>query len=427
MSHNPAKLAYIASLIREAVDVNEVNEIWFSHLHEVRGTRLIYASAQPVGIVLPTSTWGMKSLTDAYPRCLYSTDNLYFMDDEIIRQYESLDKVPVSADVSIMLDSNVAGEIKRFVMNANPSNPDSLVVMDFLAGENNNFSYHQYALENARNYFMKQGHASYVRETLFYIKWFDYLDNYKSNKSKEPSIDKFSLWKEADTELFKLYGTARRRESIKGYLRMHYLIYLVLLKIVEIEFAPVKKHFDKKLEMLLDFMHEELHRIFLRELLLAVRYFKKRSEVSFMSKINKGCRSPLERLSNIAWDMMLFRVMEKFATVKTSVGFFVPYFISFDEATRELFDTYRLKGLIAYGPEGKFVSIQQSDYTKVVLDAVEDSVTRGKLSRYFEQNAIEARDQLVSRRLDSPSRQFVRQLEQKVWRECLNSPEASIS
>ncbi|HWS99375.1 MAG TPA: hypothetical protein VN256_03810 [Pyrinomonadaceae bacterium] len=270
---------------------------------------------------------------------------------------------------------------------------------------------------------MKPGHANYVRETLFYIKWFDYLDNYKSIKSKKPSIDEVSLWNEADKELFKLYATDQRKESIKIFLRMHYLIYLVFLKIVEIEFAPVKNHFDKKLEMLLDFMHEQLHRIFLRELLLAARYFKKRSDVSFMSKINKGCHRPLKKLSNIAWDMMLFRVVEKYATVKTAGGFFIPYFISFDRATQELFDTYRVKGLIAYGSEGKFISILQSDYTKVVLDEVEDSITRKKLSAYFEQSVIEIRDQLVSRRLDSPSRQFVKQLEQKVWRECLKSPE----
>ncbi|HWS99374.1 MAG TPA: hypothetical protein VN256_03805 [Pyrinomonadaceae bacterium] len=142
MPHNAAKLAYIANLIRDAVDVNEVDAIWFSHLHEVNGARLIYASPQPAGIVLPTSTWTIKSLTDAYPRCLYSTDNLYFIDDEIIRQFKSHNKVPVSADLSIMLDSNVAGEIKRFVTGGNPSNQDSHIVMDFLASENINFSYY---------------------------------------------------------------------------------------------------------------------------------------------------------------------------------------------------------------------------------------------------------------------------------------------
>jgi hypothetical protein len=311
-----------------------------------------------------------------------------------------------------MLDSNVAGEIKTFITDGSPSNPDSPIVMDFLASEHINFSYHQYALENARNYYVKPGHA-----------WFDHLDKYKSIKSKSPGVDEISLWHEADKELFALYGTNQRRTSIKSYLRMHYLIYLVLLKIVEIEFAPFKEPFDKKLEMLLNFMHERLHRIFLRELLLAARYFKKRGDVSFMNKINRKCNRPLEKLSNIAWDMMLFRIMEKFATVKTLGGFFVPYFISFDIATRKLFDTYRVKGLIAYGSEGKFVSIPQSNYTKVVLDEVEDSVTRKKLGTYFEESAIEARNQLVSRRLDSPSRKFVRYLEQKVWKECLNSPD----
>lgn len=424
MNFNTERLGYIATLLRDAADINEVNDIWFRNFSDTRGAKLIYASPTPVGIVLPSSKWKIKSRTKAYPRCLYSTDNLYLLDDEIISRSAFSDNVPVSVDPSIMLDSNVAGEIQRFILGKTPSNEDSLAIMDFLATERVNVSYHQYAYENARNFYMKPGHANFVRETLFYIKWLDYLntESYIKTNERKPQLDHTALWREADKKLFELYGTARRK-SIRSFLRIHYLTYLVLLKVVEIEFAPGKRSFDVKLEMLLDFMHEEMHRVPLRELLMAARYFKKRSAVSFMNKINKGCHSPLEKLSNIAWDMMLFRIMEKFATVKTPGGFFVPYFISFDGPTQALFDTYRLKGLIVYGDEGGFINIPQEDDVKKILDSVEDEDRRARLRRYFDQDVRRHRGQFIARGQDAPSRQFVRQLERRVWRECLDSPE----
>jgi hypothetical protein len=425
MDFNTERLGYVATLLRDAADVNEVNEIWYGNYSDTRGAKLIYASPSPVGIVLPSSKWKIKALTEAYPRCLYSTDNLYLIDDEIIGRSALSGNVPVSVDPSIMLDSNVAGEVRRFILKETPSGDERFAIMDFLAGEHVNISYHQYAFENARNFYMKQGHANFVRETLFYIQWLDHIntESYAKTKDKKPELNKPALWREADKKTLEIYGGGRRG-SIKSFLRLHYLTYVVLLKVVEIEFAPGRKRpFEVKLEMLLDFMHEEMHRISLRELLMAARYFKKRDEVSFMEKINHRCRNPLEKLSNIAWDMMLFRTMEKFATVKTPGGFFIPYFISFDEPTRDLFDTYRLKGLIVYGDEGGFINIPQEDDVQKLLNSVEDEDKRARLRRYFDPDVRKLRSHFVARGQDSPTRQLVRRLERKVWRECLESPE----
>lgn len=426
MVPDPETLTYVAALLRDAADIDEVNSIWFGHLRELRGCRLIYASPVPVGLVLPSSRWRIKSLTAAHPRCLYSTEYLYFLDDDVIGQSRrtAFDKVPVLADTSIMLDSNVAGEVRKFVRDLAPTSADTAAVMDFLAGEHPNLCYFQYTYENARNFYMKPGHAKYVRETFYYLQWLDHIDkgDYVKTNDKTPRRDNASLWRAADAKVSELYGRPERRETIRGFLRLHYLIYVTLLKIVEIEFDPVERSFEEKLEALLDFMEEHLNRILLRELLMAVRYFKRRGDVSFMNKINVGCGTPLDRLSNIAWDMMLFRTMEKLATLKPAGAFFIPYFVTFDGPTRDLFDTYRLKGLIAYGEAGQFVNIPQSDSIKALLDSVADEARREKLSGYFHLPGVGKRQKSVSRGLDSPPRSLVRQLERRVCRDCLKSP-----
>jgi hypothetical protein len=422
MAPNPETLAYVATLLRDAADIDEVNSIWFSHLRELRGCRLIYASPTPVGLILPSNRWPIKSRTAAYPRCLYSTEYLYFLDEDVIGRSRrtASDKVPVLADTSIMLDSNVAGEVGRFVRNLSPTNADTDAVMDFLAGEHPNLCYLQYTYENARNFYMKPGHARYVWETFYHLQWLDHIDkeSYAKTKDKTPWVDKASLRRAAEAKVLELYGSPERRETIKGLLRLHYLIYIALLKIVEIEFDPASRSLEEKLEALLDFMEERLNRIMLRELLMASRYFKKRSDVSFMNKINVGCGSPLDKLSNIAWDMMLFRTMEKLATLKTGGAFFVPYFVTFDGPTRDLYETYRLKGLIAYG-DNQFVNIPQSDAISALLDDVADEAGRERLSRYFHPAGVRKRQQFVTRGLDSPPRSFVRQLERKVCRDHL--------
>jgi hypothetical protein len=426
MAPNPDTLAYIAALLRDATDINEVNDIWFSHLHELHGCRLIYASPSPVGLVLPSTRWRIKSLTDAHPRCLYSTEYLYFLDADVIDRSRrtALDKVPVLADMSIMLDSNVAGEVRKFVLDLPPTSADTAAVMDFLAGEHPNLCYFQYTYENARNFFMKPGHARYVWETFYHLQRLDHIDkeNYVRAGDKTPRLDEASLRRAANTKVSELYGRPERRETIRGFLRLHYLIYVTLLKIVEIEFDPASRSFEQKLEALLDFMEEHMNRILLRELLMAVRYFKKRGDVSFMKKINVECVTPLDRLSNIAWDLMLFRTMEKLATLKPGGAFFIPYFVTFDGPTRDLFDSYRLKGLIAYGEPGQFVNIPQSDSIKALLDTVTDEARREKLSAYFQLPGVRKRDKLVKRGLDSPPRPFVRQLERRVCRDILKSP-----
>jgi hypothetical protein len=109
--------------------------------------------------------------------------------------------------------------------------------------------------------------------------------------------------------------------------------------------------------------------------------------------------------------------------VKTPGGFFIPYFISFDVPTRELFDTYRLKGLIVYGDEGGFINIPQENDVEKILCGVEDEDRRAKLRWYFDPDVRRLRGHFIARGQDSPTRQFVRQLERKVWRECLGSPE----
>lgn len=425
MSPNPETLACVAALLMDAADIDQVNAVWYSRLRELRGCRLIYTSPVPVGLVLPSARWRIKSLTDAYPRSLFTTDYLYFLDDDVISRGRrtASDKVAVLSDMTIMLDSNVAGEVRKFVRGLPPTNADSAAVMDFLAGEHPNLCYLQYTYENARNFYMKPAHAKYVRETLYYLQWLDHIDkrNYVSSGDKTPRLDDASLRRAADAKVSELYGPPQRREGIKRFLRLHYLIYVVLLKIVEIEFDPVGMSFEEKLEALLDFMDRYMNRIMLRELLMAACYFKSRGDVGFMNKINVGCGAPLAKLSNIAWDMMLFRTMEKLATLKTDDAFFVPYFVSFDRPTRELFDTYRLKGMIVYG-EGQFVIIPQTDAVKTLLDGVADGARREKLIGYFHPDGASKRCRFVARGLDSPPRSFVRQLERRVCSDCLKSP-----
>ena len=329
------KLSYIAHQLQEATSVQDATDIWCRYPDIVDGADLVFAATEPTGFILPSSRWGIKSHTDSYPRCLYYTDNLYFLNNEIVINTYLQKGTEIKCDLTIMWDSNVAGEIKHFIIGKRPLKNNVKAVLDFLIREKINFTNHHYIFENARRYFNKPCHAKYVYETFYYIQYFDYLDKslYLTDGTRKAIIDEHQLLAEAGKLINETYGSLDYRPFLRDFLNFHYLTYLAILKIVEIEFGYPKKRFETKLEMLLDFMHSKLHRILQRELILAVSYFKDRNSVGFMHKINVGCETPLERISNIAWDIMLFRAIEKFATVTTKDGKLIPYFISFDAAS----------------------------------------------------------------------------------------------
>jgi hypothetical protein len=372
--------------IQKARDTQEVTEIWHRFLIYLRNSKLIYSHPEECDTVMPSKSWPRNFPRGGFLRPLFAYDNLYFLDERIVEDQIFRRESSLNIDITVEFDTNVASYVEAFVENKATTNSDIVKeVLDFvLTTKEVNFGYNFYALENARGFFDGRQIPS-IRRNLKAIMKLDYMDRERYQKSGEIrlNIEDNELEVKTDEKLHALYDWPYREGLEAEFIPINEMLYLLLLKIVEIEHRDKGRRLDRKMEELYEFMHFDLKTLFVREAIIALNYFKNRSSLTFFGKINPKHKEKeqelLKELRGMSWDLMLFRVMERIATMPGQGDFLIPYFLSFDKKMVQLFDLFPLKAILAYDAGTQMIPL----WATPPLDELQKEIKIEKVKDYF--------------------------------------------
>lgn len=381
-------LSFIGTEIQQARGYHEVTAIWHRYLAHLQKCRLIYSHQEESDIVLPSKHWPRNFPKGGFLRPLFAHDNLYFLSQRIAEEQWLGIVSPIKMDSTVEFDTNMASYVEGFVEGRQNSNTAKVrEVLDFvIMGDRVNFGYNFYALENALGYYDGSRVPS-IRRNLRAIMKLDHLDvtRYKTTGEVVATITDQELDVKADEKLHEFYDTTYREGMALEFLPINEMLYLLLLKTVEIEYSGKAKNLELKVAELYDFMHYELKTLFVREAIIALNYFKNRSKLTFFGKIGLKSKEKglglLKELRNMSWDLMLFRVMERIASLPGQGDFLLPYFLSFDKKMVQLFDLSPLRAILAYDNTAQVIPLWETP----PLEALEKEIDITGIEQYFSQ------------------------------------------
>lgn len=357
-------ISHVGTEIQQARDVSEVVEIWHRFLVHLHDCRLIYSSRDEMDFVPSSKNWLRNFSKGGFLRPLFIHDNLFFLDQRIAEQQRLGRASPLKVDSTVEFDTNVASYVEGFVEGRQNSNTEMIKeVLDFvLMTEDVNFGYNFYALENAQGFY-DGTRVSSIRRNLRAIMKLDHIDKarYRTTGEVRAIISERELDIKADEKLHAFYDATYRERMAVEFLPINEMLYLLLLKIVEIEYDEKTRDLALKMAELYDFMHYEMKTLYVREAIIALNYFKNPSKLTFFGTISPKRKEKgpglLKALRNMSWDLMLFRVMERVASLPGLGDFLLPYFLSFDKKMVQLFDLSQLKAVLAYGDAAQVIPL----------------------------------------------------------------------
>lgn len=124
---------------------------------------------------------------------------------------------------------------------------------------------------------------------------------------------------------------------------------LVCTKIIEL---TSKKSSQHKLQELVQFMHDDLSTVMLRELIICADILCRSGKSNLTKKLNtlENHKGPLADLKNCAWDLYLLRVMDQLtnANLGPAVDFYIGNIITFDEDIADIIKLTELKAIAVH-------------------------------------------------------------------------------
>jgi hypothetical protein len=346
-------LPHIVAEIEQARDFQEVVGIWHRDLPYLHDCKLIYSQREEADFVALSKDWPRDFPEGGYLRPLFAHDNLCFLDRRIAEEQRLHVESPLNIDSTVEFDTNVASYVEAFVEGRQGARAERVKdMLDFvIRDEQVNFGYNFYVLENAQGYYDGSNVSSIWRNLRALMK-LDCLDEerYLETGEVRAVLTERELDERTDEKLRQLYAEPYPTVLAAKHQPENEKVYLVLLKTVEIEHRAKRRSLERKVAELYEFMHYELKTLLVREAIIALHYFKNRSELAFFGKIQPKpmtkSRELLKELKSMSWDLMLFRVMERIATVGGVGDFMIPFFLSFDRKMVQLFDLFPLQGLL---------------------------------------------------------------------------------
>ncbi len=166
--------------------------------------------------------------------------------------------------------------------------------------------------------------------------------------------------------------------------RLFYHVYATILKMCYIQLKFPHRSVEKKMELLCEFMHNELCTMLQPELILSKQYFKYGQDYRFFGKVQKGRDDIVKTIKNMSWDLFHMRMLEAGCAYKKSKksDVFVPCFFTYDKRLQEAKGCYELKSIaINHKTHQRFPFYAQIDE---IIEYIEKYSTAEKL---LERNA----------------------------------------
>ena len=364
---------------------------FYAARHKLRDWKFVFAARS--GSV-PGYAVNRDFARDAAVRSLFNSSHILVVDartcDDMLGGRASY-----PMDFSISLDSQALSYLEPYLEGRASKIPsDFQEVFEFVARPDVNVDPIPYMQENLGNLSRKHG-AERIKDKL---KAYEVLRTIDVSILKSEGLIRSRL-SDAELEQRAEEGVAMMRrwrgdQAARTELEhWHRCMYVLLLKMAQIQLRNPSAPLSRKLFEFLDFCDRELATIFTRESVLAVAYFERGQKLRFFDKIQKNKEDLLWLLQGMAWDLWHVRALEQALTRRpeTKARYFFPALLTFDKRLIEVIDMYPLKacayveGTSHICPffEGDLISILAGDHTS------EDTL----IERYFSKHKRRERQQ----------------------------------
>lgn len=293
----------------------------------------------------------------------FSSEELYFLDDELISGMVALGEFKFNIDYTLMFDTNIATYVNKLVRGESLGNVQEKVasLIDDVLRDGLNFDHLFYMVENVKNVLsqIERGETSKLkfwkslnqkfRKNMVSLQLFRSIDSEEYKLTSVP-IPKFSYYEAARNAIqfsYDFYAADTGKKQILNFVLVQRMILLQIIGMVKIQLASGKNSKFKMGEYF-KYVNDVVGVYFDREAILAHKYFDDRSALKIFEKIKKGDGKIrlLKRLENIAWDIAAPRFMEKLIVSVGEGRYFIPMFLTFDSGLREMLNVYPVKGVI---------------------------------------------------------------------------------
>ena len=335
--------------------------------------------------ILPAAIKKYTKKPNDYLVPYFSSENMYFLDDELLTEMFASKEFKFPIDYTLMFDSNVATYINTLIRGEPLGNIQSKLVtlIDDILYDDLNFDHLFYMAENVKNVFRQIEHNNIsklsfwksldkrFRNNMVSLQLFRSIDSkaYKKTLNPKPQFSYREAARHAIEFSYDFYASDTGKEHILNFVLIQKMILLQVIGMVKIQLSS-KKSPKNKMGEYFEYVNTIVGAYFDRESIIAHQYFNNRKNVALLEKIKKGCSKTrlMKQLDNIAWDMAAPRFMEKLIVSAGEGRFFIPLFLTFDSNLKELLSFYPVKGVIFNKASGNFYPIPETntkDYFKI--------------------------------------------------------------
>lgn len=279
---------------------------------------------------------------------VFLSDAILVLDNDVVEQMIKYGKANYKIDYSLSLDTMIVSYLEPY-LGGRQVPPDFHEIFEFLAQENIDINPMPYIYENIDNIKV----PSNVDKIAKKIRAYEVLRTIDINKLRQDnSIVSVYSNQEINnnvTDYINYMVKISNDNAEKQYIDNHYkLRYCLLLKMVLIQLKYKGTKSEEKLIRFLDFCHNELNTMCIREIIIANEYFKNGSKLSFFGKIQKDRSDLLKIVRNMAWDLYhLGQIERDFTKVSwnNECDYYIPALLTYDKRLIEIIELYPLNAI----------------------------------------------------------------------------------
>lgn len=370
--HN--KVAELIAKFQSASTFDEVATCWLMNRADMAGFTTVF-SFDDIGTQFPIqAALGSYDGEKFFLRSLFSKPYIYFLNDPVWMSMHGRGSLEIPTESALLLDTQFGNYALSYIGGGRFIDSDVgqsfKELVTYLYRNDIAFNFSFYVIENFANYLA--GDEDEIRAQVAALVKFGDAD-----RSEFLSSGKIVLPYGEDTlkarvdKIMASYRIPAERAEMAKLELLQTRIAALLLKTVLLKSEPTQA--STKVEKLLGFMHRDLSCMLEREFMICAKWLTG-ERVSLFDPVNSGpgfATAP-QKVHGMAWDLMLIRHVEKYASQTLFGKFTVPYYSSFDRRLIETTDLHKSKGCLYPPPKllGRYFMINDEDALQWIISVI---------------------------------------------------------
>lgn len=303
-----------------------------------KGFKIIYSSGHVESQFAQTSLRDIEKKCSVLKKYFYGDGLLFFSDHHYDETYKR-GGIKIPLDFSLSLDSNAAENFRKFEKKVSLDKDQDRFeeLIRFLKGNSKdgfdfNFDYSFFIIENLIESLKVDNLRPF--ETVRALKRFNHL--IYSADDFDVRNPQFNIEHEvAALQASQTLGAFHSDSNIHHFLFRRKVLYLVLLKAIELSFLRGISLFDK-MNVLMHFVIENIGKFTKSEIYFAWKLLKYGDKFHFFGSVRQVTKKTVSSARGMSWDLFAIRYQETLSSRKKLSEFYVPFFASFDNRFVEL-------------------------------------------------------------------------------------------